>query len=67
MHNKRIKIRSAFCGINMRDGFRILRIRRKAVDRFGGNRDNLTGVQKLPRRRNCSVISGYNPAIPQGI
>jgi hypothetical protein len=51
----------------MRNRFCILRVCRKAVYRLCGNRYNLSGVKQLRRRRNRSIISGYNPAIPQGI
>jgi hypothetical protein len=51
----------------MRDGLCILRVSGKAVYRLCGNRHNLSGMQKLRRCGNRSVVSGHNPAIPQGI
>ena len=29
--------------------------------------DDLPAVQQFCRRRNCCIVSGQNPAIPQGI
>jgi hypothetical protein len=67
MHDKGIKIGTPLCRIDARYGFRILRVCRKAINRLRGNRYNLSGAKKLRRSSNRSVVSGHNPAIPQGI
>ena len=67
MHNQRIKVRTTLCRVDLGNRIGIAGIRGEAIDRLGGNRDDLAGTQKLHRRRYCSVISGQDPAIPQGI